>query len=409
MAKITQINNGDSGLVSRTNINEAMKTVESGATLTGEGTVASPLSIVLPESVQRQGNTLVFDLMQGSIYNSEVGDTQTGDITLDATGAKIGAVVACYNDGTTEPTVTPTPNPKAGTWQSGKVNVYWFMWDGTNFTQNIQTQLVVLPALAAPTFTLATGATALTLDFSNVVYDAAAQTSVMEISVAGSGTWVTATGYTSGDTSGTITGLSAITYDVRIYSEATPSNAVSPFSATETASAAATPTLATPTITSITDAGTDNTVLWGAVANADIYDVYVNASDDFGTATKVVSDTALLTADIAKITGLRNYYFVVAKANVGFNDSSPSGSDSGYGTSVLFWDDFSGATLNPNSKWNVTQGADGSIVASQNNGLVFTDANADGSADTTELTTEGKFEVNATGKNYIFKGRCRRL
>ena len=44
MAKITQINNGDSGLVSRTNINEAMKTVEvDGTTITGDGTVANPL------------------------------------------------------------------------------------------------------------------------------------------------------------------------------------------------------------------------------------------------------------------------------------------------------------------------------------------------------------------------------
>ena len=275
-----------------------------------------------------------------------------------------------------EPTITgATPDPKAGTWQSGKVNVYWFMWDGTNFTQNIQTQLVILPALAAPTFTLATGATALTLDFSNVVYDAAAQTSVMQISVAGSGTWVIAPGYTSGDISGTITGLSAITYDVRIYSEATPSNSVSPYSAIETASAAATPTLTAPTITSVTDAGTDNTVLWGAVANADIYDVYVNASDDFGTAAKVVSDTALLTADIAKIAGLRNYYFVVAKANSGFNDSAPSLSDSGYGTSVLFYDTFEGSALDP-LKWTETNAAEGVTFSVAANKLT---AMADGS------------------------------
>ena len=143
MAKITQINNGDSGLVSRTNINEAMKTVESGATLSGDGTTATPLNVVLPESESRIYSTSVLcDVMQGAIYNAAAPSNST-TINLDATGAKVGAVAAFYNDGTVEPTITgATPNPQAGTWQSGKVNVYWFMWDGTNFTQNIQTQLV---------------------------------------------------------------------------------------------------------------------------------------------------------------------------------------------------------------------------------------------------------------------------
>ena len=44
MAKVTQTQNGDSGLVARTNWNEAIKTVEvDGTTITGDGTVGNPL------------------------------------------------------------------------------------------------------------------------------------------------------------------------------------------------------------------------------------------------------------------------------------------------------------------------------------------------------------------------------
>ncbi len=44
MAKVTQTQNGDSGLVARMNWNEAIKTVEvDGTTITGDGTVGNPL------------------------------------------------------------------------------------------------------------------------------------------------------------------------------------------------------------------------------------------------------------------------------------------------------------------------------------------------------------------------------
>jgi hypothetical protein len=45
MAKITQINNGDSGLVARTKINTALSSVETDATITGNGNVGTPLSV----------------------------------------------------------------------------------------------------------------------------------------------------------------------------------------------------------------------------------------------------------------------------------------------------------------------------------------------------------------------------
>lgn len=46
MGKITQVNNGDTGLEARNKINEAMKSVETDATLSGDGTTSSPLSVV---------------------------------------------------------------------------------------------------------------------------------------------------------------------------------------------------------------------------------------------------------------------------------------------------------------------------------------------------------------------------
>lgn len=47
MGKITQVSNGDTGLQARTNLNEAMKTVEHDATMSGDGTAASPLTVAV--------------------------------------------------------------------------------------------------------------------------------------------------------------------------------------------------------------------------------------------------------------------------------------------------------------------------------------------------------------------------
>ena len=326
------------------------------------------------KSDETTGSSLNFTNYYGSIYNAAT-PSGSSTITLDPIDAVPGAVSCFYNDGTVEPTVSPTPNPKAGTWQSGKVNVYWFMWDGTNFTQNIQTQLVILPTLEEPTFTLVAGAP-FELDYSNILTPLA-NSAVMQIATQSNlsdAVTVDSGNYTFGDTSGTITkfgqggaALTAQLYYVSLVSSATGYND-SPI-AIESATASGQATLPAPTITSVTDAGTDNTVLWGAVANADIYDVYVNDEDVFGTASKVVSDTVLLTADIAKIAGLRNYYFVVAKANSGYNDSAPSASDSGYGASLLLQDDFVGTTIDT-AKWNEVDSTINGVTISQNNKLI---------------------------------------
>jgi len=128
MGKITPVNNGDTGLDARTKLNEAMQTVESNGTLTGEGTTANPLAVVnsgVPESKTRTGTNLVFDEMSGAFYNAAA-PSNAAAITLDGAGAKVGSVCAFYNDGNVEPTVTPTPNPAAGDWGSGNINVFWF-------------------------------------------------------------------------------------------------------------------------------------------------------------------------------------------------------------------------------------------------------------------------------------------
>jgi len=46
MAKIVQVNNGDSGLVSRNKLNQAIETVEvDGVKITGDGNVGTPLTV----------------------------------------------------------------------------------------------------------------------------------------------------------------------------------------------------------------------------------------------------------------------------------------------------------------------------------------------------------------------------
>lgn len=47
MAKITQTNNGDTGLIARTNFNTALKSVETATNISGDGTVGSPLEATL--------------------------------------------------------------------------------------------------------------------------------------------------------------------------------------------------------------------------------------------------------------------------------------------------------------------------------------------------------------------------
>ena len=246
MAEIQPISNGESGSSTRSKINDSF--IQANVLINGVDT--------------RTGSTLLFDNLLGSIYNAAA--PSSANITLDATGALVGAVVAFYNDGSVQPTITgATPNPAAGTWQSGKVNVYWFMWDGTNFTQNIQAQLVSLPTLDDPTYTLNSGA-ALELDYSFTTTDANATGGVFQIDTQSdflSGNAENVAGYSFG-VDGTITTfgglpLTATTYYTRLKS--TASGYTDSGFAEENATATSVPALSTPTIL-VTSGNTENSI-----------------------------------------------------------------------------------------------------------------------------------------------------
>lgn len=201
------------------------------------------------EATVGTGATILFDSPFGRFYNSAA-PSNAANISLDPTGALVGAVSAFYNDGTVEPTVSPQPEPAAGTWVSGEVNVYWFMWDGTNFTQNIQAKALL--TLIPPTFTLASGSTPLTLDYGSVVHDSNATASVMEIS-SDQVDWyqVTAQEFTFGDITGTISAIdgNAFVAGTIYYVRLTDSASGYGSETTEhSAAASAIPVLSTPTI-----------------------------------------------------------------------------------------------------------------------------------------------------------------
>jgi hypothetical protein len=58
MGKVTQVNNLDSGLTARTNFNEAMKAVETDATLTGDGNTGTELKLNPVKTITRIRSTL---------------------------------------------------------------------------------------------------------------------------------------------------------------------------------------------------------------------------------------------------------------------------------------------------------------------------------------------------------------
>jgi hypothetical protein len=129
-----------------------------------------------------------------------------------------------------------------GTWQSGQRNVYYFLWNGTTFEQNILTK-EPLPFVDTPTFTLTEGTAALSLDYSDIVLGNA-DSSAMQIST-DNVSFTDVPTYVSG-VDGSIDGLTDNQlYYVRITS--TKANYQSA-SATEQASASVLPKLSTPSL-----------------------------------------------------------------------------------------------------------------------------------------------------------------
>ena len=93
MGKITQVNNGDTGLQARTKINEAMKSVESDATLSGSGTLGDPLKVV--DSGASGGLTIPTQTP------TAIADAATTNIPLDNTQLNYS-----FADGNTTWTIT---------------------------------------------------------------------------------------------------------------------------------------------------------------------------------------------------------------------------------------------------------------------------------------------------------------
>lgn len=79
MAKITQISNGDSGLTARNAINEALKSVDVGNSLSGDGTSSDPLEVAFEntdETVKNSTNDTTAGYLSEKI---EVGDELTAE------------------------------------------------------------------------------------------------------------------------------------------------------------------------------------------------------------------------------------------------------------------------------------------------------------------------------------------
>lgn len=82
MGKVTQINNGDTGLQARTAYNEAMKEVEIGAEFSGDGTVATPLTFI--GRIYNVGRTF-YGLLSGAFTTNRTITVPDKDFTIAGT------------------------------------------------------------------------------------------------------------------------------------------------------------------------------------------------------------------------------------------------------------------------------------------------------------------------------------
>ena len=389
MAEIQPISNGESGSSTRSKINDSF--IQANVLINGVDT--------------RTGSTLLFDNLLGSIYNAAA--PSSANITLDATGALVGAVVAFYNDGTVEPTITgATPNPAAGTWQSGKVNAYWFMWDGTNFTQNIQTQLVVLPQLTAPTYTLVQGSS-LEIDYSFQSLPNATG-AVFEIST--DVTFATLTEAVAGFTfpnDGAITTFSGsplvggTTYYTRL--KTTASNYEDSDFVFENETPSVAPTLAKPTL-SVTPSNTQNSInriFEDSNADGGSLEFSLDGSTGWSAVGSFVWGTNPTVH--GSINNYEAYFYRYKSTKSGYNDSPysdiVSGTPSINGVNILFADQFTGTQINTD-KWTPTDTANCEIT--QNGKLEFTDLQTASFAGGCNASTDGNFNMNTSDFTDIF-------
>ena len=316
----------------------------------------------LPQSVERTYDPLVgldFDVMEGAIYNAAA-PSNSPAIAIDAlTPAKRGCVVAFYNDGSVEPTITgAVPNPKAGTWVSGQVNVYWFMWDGHSFTQNIQTKAaVILPTLDDPTYTLASGA-ALELDYSFLTTDANATGGVFQIDTQAdflSGNVESVAGYSFG-VDGTITTfggspLTAITYYTRLQS--TASGYTSSGFTEESATAMATPNFSTLPVILATSGDTENVItLETAALPTPDSDTLEFRNVTLGGTFASVPTYSGMPYTHTSLTNDEEYEYKYTAIKAGYNSAQSTSSATPTSSIIIFEDTFDINGAPDSSKWD---------------------------------------------------------
>lgn len=80
MGKITQVNNGDTGLQARNKINEAMKTIETDESLSGDGTAGNPLKLADVITDEQPTASLKFDKKYQSTRSIPI--VMSGDLNL---------------------------------------------------------------------------------------------------------------------------------------------------------------------------------------------------------------------------------------------------------------------------------------------------------------------------------------
>ena len=146
MAKVTQVQNDETGLAARTAYNEAIKNVEvESATLNGDG-IVTPLSVnqnyLLKAQTQETGNTLNFT--KGLTIGTSLTPI-SGDLTIDILGGEPQTGVLVWHQQSTAPLISgsgATVSKTIGTYIVNTVNLILVTYLGNgefaiNYIENI--------------------------------------------------------------------------------------------------------------------------------------------------------------------------------------------------------------------------------------------------------------------------------
>ena len=151
---------------------------------------------------------------------------------------------------------------------------------------------------------------------------------------------------------------------------------------------------------------TEITLVWDAVTDATSYSLLSSTTDDIDTASEIYNNSDLEYINTGLTTGVEVFYWLRAEStDINFINSDYV-TDSGTPSTsyVLFFDLFKGTVINT-AKWNVVEDADVDIT--QDDGIIFTDLQTNGSIAVSEVNTNTKFSVNTASVDpvvIIFKG-----